>query len=687
MGLGHISFCGPLRHGVTTATAVRGRFSQLNCRNTHSRACLAQHDSDCSSLTFTILILLSSCLPLALCGCLGGQLIGATAAAANGGTLQATPNSVNFGGVATGTMASTNVYVVNRGSAAVNVSQINVSGQAFTVDNAGNLPITVAAGGTYGISVNFVPTGMGAAAGQLTIGSNAATDGALVVGLSGTGTAASATTSPELTSLSCTFSSVTGSAIDNCTVALDSAAANGGFAVSLSSDDSAVAVPASVTVAAGSTTASFTATISPVSSAQTATLAASASDVAETFTLQLNANALSQGSTGNPVLNGLSCAFGSMTGGGNDGCAVTLSAAAPGGGFVVNLASDNAAVVLPANVTVVPGSTSASFTATVSPVSSVQTATLTAGAGNVAETFFLQLNASAIGQGTTGIPVLSGLNCTIESIAGAGTVGCTVTLNAPAPNGGFVVNLASSNPAVTLPATVTVAAESTIASFTANVSPVSSAQMVTLTASAGSTAETFTLQLNVDGAAGLTADATSIAFGIVPVNTTVTQSVELTSSSVLPITIVGATVQGVGFSITGTTFPLTLAVGQPATVEVTFDPTAAAATTGQLTILSAPITNGATVINLSGTGVATAYQVNLSWDAPSSSADPVAGYLVYRSPSGAASFQQLSGVALDQTTYVDTNVQNGQSYDYIVESVDAVGVTSEPSNTATVAIP
>jgi fibronectin type 3 domain-containing protein len=47
----------------------------------------------------------------------------------------------------------------------------------------------------------------------------------------------------------------------------------------------------------------------------------------------------------------------------------------------------------------------------------------------------------------------------------------------------------------------------------------------------------------------------------------------------------------------------------------------------------------------------------------------------------------MFGVALDQTTYVDTSVQDGQSYDYIVESVDAVGVTSTPSNTATVVIP
>jgi len=686
MGLGHISFCGPLKHQVTTATALRGRFLQLNCRDTHSRASLAQPEGESSSLIFTVFILLSCCLPFALCGCLGGQLIGTPVSAAHTGSLQATPNTVSFGTVAMGTTASKIVSVVNQGTAAVNVSQISVSGQAFSLSGAGNLPVTVGAGDTYSVNVNFVPAGIGAAAGQLTIASNAATDGTLVVDLSGTGagTTVSATPSPILTSLTCAVNGVTGSASDTCTVALNSAAANGGFAVNLSSDDSAVAVPASVTVAEGSTTVSFAANVSPVNSAQTATLTASASNVAETFALQLNASSQGQGSTANPILNGFSCTFGSMTGGGNDGCAVSLSAAAPSGGFVVSLASNNEAVVLPAAVTVAAGSTSANFTAAVSPVSSIEAVTLSASANGAGVAYVLQLNASTFGQGSTVIPVLSGLNCTIGSMAGAGTNACTVTVNAAAPTGGFVVNVASNNPAVTVPATVTVAEGSTIAGFTATVSPVSSAQTVTLTASAGGTSETFALQLSV-GAAGLGADATSIAFGMVPVNTTATQSVQLTSSSVLPITIVAATVQGVGFSIAGATFPLTLAVGQPATVEVTFDPTAPGATTGKLSILSTAVTNGVAVINLSGIGELV--EANLNWDAPSSSPDPVAGYNVYRAPDGTGAYVQLNSSVVTQTSYLDTTVEAGQAYDYVVESVDASGNTSSPSNMSSVALP
>jgi len=729
--------------------------------------------------------LFSCCLTTVLCGCFGGQIAGVNATA---GSLQVSPNSVSFGAVATGTTATTNVYVVNQGSAAVNVSKISVSGQAFSVNGASNLPITVPAGGTYSISVNFVPAGMGADAGQLKIASDATADGTLVVGLSGTGTEASASTSPELTSLSCAFDGATGSAIDNCTVALNSAAGSGGFAVSLSSNDSAVTVPNSVTVQAGSMTASFTAAVSSVNSAQTATLIASAGDVVETFALQLNASGIGQGGTEVPELSGLTCTMGSMTGAGSDGCAVTLSAAAASGGFAVSLASNNAAVVLPASVTVAAGSTSASFTATVSPVSSVQTATLTAGAGNVAETFFLQLNASGIGQGSTEVPELSGLTCTMGSMTGAGSDGCTVMLSAAASNGGFSLSLASNDSAVTVPSSVTVQAGSTTASFTAAVSSVNTTQTATLTASAGGVTETFALQLNASGQTGtalpiltgmtcvsgliagagadsctvtlnsaatsgglgvslssndsavtvpssvtvqagsttasftaavslvnsaqtatLTASAggvvetfalqlavqvislgvssSSVGFGDVPLNTPATQSLELASTGSATVSISAVIVTGGGFSIPGISFPLILNPNQNVTLNVEFDPTSAGPANGTLTIVSTSLTTPFTTISLSGTGVVGAYEVELSWIAPAISTDPVVGYNIYRSPDGASTYQQMNTSPVTQPAYVDTAVQYGLTYDYIVESVDAAGVESNPSNVAIIPVP
>jgi hypothetical protein len=242
---------------------------------------------------------------------------------------------------------------------------------------------------------------------------------------------------------------------------------------------------------------------------------------------------------------------------------------------------------------------------------------------------------------------------------------------------------------------VTVAAGSTTASFPATLSAVSSAQAVTLTASAGSVAETFGLQLNASGQGGtgaptLSINATSIAFGNVNLNTATTLTLTLTSTGTAAVTVSAATVTGSGFTVSGATFPLTLNPNQTATLSVQFYPTVLGAATGTLTVVSTSLTNPITTLGLSGTGEASTAgsgQVTLTWDAPSSSPDPVAGYNVYRSPGGAYSFVQLNSSAVTQTTYVDSAAQSGQAYDYIVESVDASGTASAPTNIASVAIP
>jgi hypothetical protein len=79
--------------------------------------------------------------------------------------------------------------------------------------------------------------------------------------------------------------------------------------------------------------------------------------------------------------------------------------------------------------------------------------------------------------------------------------------------------------------------------------------------------------------------------------------------------------------------------------------------------------------------------VDLSWSAPISSPDPVAGYHVYRSSDGGNTYQLLNSAVNTGTTYEDTIVQSGQSYEYYVTSVDSSGVESAPSNTIDVTIP
>ena len=155
----------------------------------------------------------------------------------------------------------------------------------------------------------------------------------------------------------------------------------------------------------------------------------------------------------------------------------------------------------------------------------------------------------------------------------------------------------------------------------------------------------------------------------------------LTSSGTAAVTVNSIAVTGTGFSASPASLPATLTPGQTLSVTLTFDPTAVGAASGQLTITRNASTNPTVTISLSGTG--DPHQVDLNWVAPTGSS--VAGYNVYRAASGTGAFALLNSAGT--TTYVDTTVQSGNSYDYQVTSVNSAGTESAPSNTTTVAIP
>ncbi|MGO9338936.1 MAG: choice-of-anchor D domain-containing protein [Terracidiphilus sp.] len=94
--------------------------------------------------------------------------------------------------------------------------------------------------------------------------------------------------SPQLTGISCSSSSVVGTATDLCTVTISGPAPAGGFSVGLSSDNAAVTISPAALVQTGTKSAQFPAYVTPVSTAQPALLTASAGSVTETFALQLN---------------------------------------------------------------------------------------------------------------------------------------------------------------------------------------------------------------------------------------------------------------------------------------------------------------------------------------------------------------------------------------------------------------
>lgn len=285
--------------------------------------------------------------------------------------------------------------------------------------------------------------------------------------------------------------------------------------------------------------------------------------------------------------------------------------------------------------------------------------------------------------GKTTAGVLDSLSCANGAMTGSGTDTCTVNLTDAAGSGGLAVSVSSSNVAVAVPGSVTVTAGATSGSFTATVSAVTASQTVTLAASAGGVTKSYAISLNA-GVSALTLQSTSVAFGDVSLNSPSTQAVVLTSSGTIPVTVSTASISGgSGFSITGPSFPLTIPPGKTATLYLQFDPASAGPASGGVTLTTT--TGGTAVIQMTGTGVTTAYEVDLSWNAPANSSDPAVSYDVYRAVSGSASYLELGSSG--DTSYSDNTVADGTSYVYYVKSVDAQGNQSAPSNMFTINIP
>lgn len=294
----------------------------------------------------------------------------------------------------------------------------------------------------------------------------------------GTGTA-----TPTLSSLSCNPTTLASATTATCTVALTQAAASGGATIALSSNTALVTVPASVAIPAGATTKTFTATAGAVTANATATVTASFSGVSKTESLTLQSI-----STG-PVLSSLSCTPTSLASGSATTCTVTLSQAAGPSGLTVTLSSDSAALAVPATAFLSAGYTTKAFTATAGTIAAGETAVITSTYGGISKTASITLTAPAAP------PVISSLLCNPTGVSSGSTATCTVLLSAAAPAGGAIVVLASNSAALTVPATVLVAAGATTKTFTATAGTVTSAQSAEITATLNGTSELVALNL------------------------------------------------------------------------------------------------------------------------------------------------------------------------------------------------
>lgn len=159
------------------------------------------------------------------------------------------------------------------------------------------------------------------------------------------------------------------------------------------------------------------------------------------------------------ALRAVSVSPSSVTGGQTASGTVILTTAAPAEGIVVDLSTGDAAVTLPATVTVAAGSTSANFTLNTSPVGTTTTATITASYNGINQNTALAVKP----------PVLSSLALNPTAVGGGSTSTGTVVLSGNVPFGGIAVTISSSRPGrAVVPPTVTVPAGNSSATFTVN---------------------------------------------------------------------------------------------------------------------------------------------------------------------------------------------------------------------------
>jgi hypothetical protein len=148
------------------------------------------------------------------------------------------------------------------------------------------------------------------------------------------------------------------------------------------------------------------------------------------------------------------------------------------------------------------------------------------------------------------------------------------------------------------------------------------------------------------------------------------------------VTISSVTVTGAGFTATGVASNTTLTPGQTANLSAGFSPAAAGTVSGLISVNC----NGASpvVIALAGIGAqASAHSVALTWD-PSTS--DVVGYYVYRALAD-GTYAKINSAPDVNTQYTDTNLLSGQTYTYVVTSVDADNNESDYSDPVVVDIP
>jgi hypothetical protein len=187
----------------------------------------------------------------------------------------------------------------------------------------------------------------------------------------------------------------------------------------------------------------------------------------------------------------------------------------------------------------------------------------------------------------------------------------------------------------------------------------------------------------------LTISPTSLNFGARAIRSSTSQSVVLTNTGNLALSISSVSVANPEFSVSGISKGVSLSPNQKLEFQVWFHPTAGGQASATISLDSSA---GLAPVKLAVAGSASTspssasvlHSVALDWTNRSSS---IAGYHVYRGEAQGGPFERLTGTLLETTSYKDTNVAAGGHYFYVVTAVAEGGPESPYSNEVAVEIP
>ena len=262
----------------------------------------------------------------------------------------------------------------------------------------------------------------------------------------------------------------------------------------------------------------------------------------------------------------------------------------------------------------------------------------------------------------------------MDTLTNTGSASVTI-LQATVTGSGFSI------PGLNVPLTLDPGASVTFSTVFAPHSVANASGSITVGSDAAN--PTLTVSLSGTGTAQgqLTLTPTAVDFGKVIVGANATQAGSLSASGT-SITISSADLSSGEFSLTGISFPLTIAAGQSMPFALTFAPKTSGTATASLSFTSNAL--NAPTETLSGDGIASSpHDVSLTWT-PGSGA---VGYNIYRGGATGGPYARLNS-ALDATaSYSDTAVESGQTYYYVATAVDGSGMESAYSNEVQAVVP